>query len=268
MKAWIGEAKFAARRTSSAREGCRLLAHTALFHLANRGLAKDRVTRLPMKVLIGDQWRPLTIRTGKIGDLFILYEVLAFDAYHLPSDLVRPDMVATIVDCGANIGMTSLYLASKYPSARIYSIEADPDNFALLRENTASETRITPIHACIVATPQATVFFDNQGPAWGRQSSTTGKGIGIPGITIDELMSRFSIGRIDLLKMDIEGAEREVLAAGHYLDAVQHIVAELHGDYGMSDFGRDVGAHGLDARAPDGHCNAVTAHRRHPSALS
>jgi FkbM family methyltransferase len=268
MKAWISEATFAARRTSSAREGCQLLAHTAHFHLANRGLAKDRSTKLPIKVQIGDQWRPLTVRTGMIGDLYILYEVLAFGAYQLPSDLVPPDTIETIVDCGANIGMTSLYFASKYPRARIFSIEADPDNFALLRENTASEARITPVHGCVVAAPQATVYFDNQGPAWGRQSSTTGKGVGIPGITIDQLMSRFAIDRIDLLKMDIEGAESEVLATGSYLDAVQHIVAELHGTYGISDFGRDVAAHGLDARAPDGHGQAVTAHRRHRSAQS
>ncbi len=261
MRSWIREAQFAVSRAGSVRESCRLLAHTAYFHLANRGLVRDRVTKLPINVLVGDQWRPLTLRTGRIGDLYILYEVVAFEAYRISPDLIAPDTVKTIIDCGANIGLTSLYLASAYPAARIYSVEADPDNFALLRQNTESEPRIVPIHACVVAKPQAMVHFANQGPAWGRKSDATGSGISVPAVTVDELLSRYAIDRVDLLKMDIEGAEREVLAAGNYLDAVQHLVAELHDGYGLADFDRDVAAHGLVARPPRDSGGAVTAHR-------
>jgi FkbM family methyltransferase len=261
MKSWIREARFAASRTANAREGFRLLAHTALFHLANRGLARDRATKLPIRVMVGDQWRPLILRTGRIGDLYVLYEVMASDAYHISPDLIAPDSVKVIIDCGANIGLTSLYLASSYPAARVYSVEADPDNFAMLRQNTESEPRIVPIHACIVPVPQATVCFDNRGPAWGRKSDATGSGIVVPALTVDELLSRYAIDRVDLLKMDIEGAEREVLAAGKYLDAVQHVVAELHDGYSLVDFGRDVSAHGLIARPPNDAGGAVTAHR-------
>ena len=69
------------------------------------------------------------------------------------------------------------------------------------------------------------------------------------------------IGRVDLLKMDIEGAEREILAEGDYLDKVQHIIAELHGDYRVSDFGAAVAVHGLRAQAPSVECKMITAHR-------
>jgi FkbM family methyltransferase len=268
MRSWIREAKFAASRTGSARDGWRLLAHTAHFHLANRGFARDRVTKLPIKIMVGNDWRPLVLRTGSIGDLYILYEVMASDAYHISRDLVAPDTVKTIIDCGANIGLTSLYLASAYPLARVYSVEADPDNFTLLRENTSSETRIIPIHACVVATQQANAHFDNKGPAWGRKSGTIGNGISVPAVTVDQLLSRYAIDRVDLLKMDIEGAEREVLAAGSYLDAVQHVVAELHNDYSFADFGRDVATHGLIARRPDDTGGPVTAHRGHGALLS
>jgi hypothetical protein len=50
---------------------------------------------------MGNQVRRLTLRTGKIGDLFILYEVLAYDAYRISPTLVAPDKIKTIIDCGA-----------------------------------------------------------------------------------------------------------------------------------------------------------------------
>jgi hypothetical protein len=75
------------------------------------------------------------------------------------------------------------------------------------------------------------------------------------------LLERNEIGCVDLLKIDIEGAEREVLAKGGYLDKVQHIIAELHGDYGFSDFSAAVAIHGLRAQAPNVDCKMITAHR-------
>jgi FkbM family methyltransferase len=249
----------AVRCTANMRDAGQLLTSTARFHLANWGLARDRTNTLTTKLLIGDRWRHLTLRTGKIGDLFILYEVLAFGAYHIPASIIAPGTVGTIVDCGANVGVTALYFASTYPAARIYCVEADPDNFAILKVNAASEPRLVPIHACIVATPQTSARFENHGPAWGRRVNANG--VSVPAITIDELLARYDIARVDLLKMDIEGAEREVLAAGSYLDKVQHMVAELHDGYGFGDFSRIVARHGLHARAPDRTCRAITAHR-------
>jgi hypothetical protein len=79
------------------------------------------------------------------GDLFVLYEVLAFNAYHIASSLLLPDDVRIVVDCGANIGITSLFLAARYPRAKILSVEPHPENFALLKANVAAVPRIVPI---------------------------------------------------------------------------------------------------------------------------
>jgi FkbM family methyltransferase len=256
----LRQVQFALGRTGSVRDSIRLLAHTVHFHLASRGYLTDKAGTTSISISIGDHVRQLTLRTGRIGDLYVLFEVLAFNPYRIPSSLIAPDKVEIIVDCGANIGLTSLYFASAYPCARIYSVEADPENFAVLTSNTAGESRIVPIHGCIVSRPQDTVLFYNQGPAWGRKLGDS-DGVHVPAVTLDALLAAHGIGRVDLLKMDIEGAEREVLAEGQYLGSVQHAVVELHDGYSFSDFSAAVAIHGLHARYPDKECGAVTAHR-------
>ncbi|MGM0411165.1 MAG: FkbM family methyltransferase, partial [Bacillota bacterium] len=51
--------------------------------------------------------------------------------------LVEEGLQPVIIDCGGNIGLSTLYLAIQYPEAKIYTIEPDEDNFEILRKNTA-----------------------------------------------------------------------------------------------------------------------------------
>jgi len=264
VSSWLREIQFAITHAHNMSDAMRLLAYTAHFHLLNRGILSDKAASLSISISIGDQVRRLTLRAGQIGDLFVLYEILAFNAYRISPTLVTPERVKTIIDCGANIGIASLYFASIYPAARIYSVEADPENFAILKSNTMGEPRIFPIHGCIVTTPEDTVLFNNLGPAWSRKLASgdtiSGK-ISVPAITLDALLAKHEIDRVDLLKMDIEGAEREVLSKGDYLGTVQHVIAELHDDYSFSDFSVAVAEHGLRAQPPSIECKMPTAHR-------
>ena len=192
ISSWLREVKFAVTHAGNISDAVRLLAYTAHFHLSNRGLLSDMLGSLTIDLSIGDKVRRLKLRVGQVGDLFVLYEILAFDAYRISPALVNPDSVGTIIDCGANIGISSLYFASIYPSARIYSVEADPENLAILKSNTTAEPRIVPIHGCIVATPKDAVRFNVVGPAWSRSRASDGATNGtieVPAITLDALLS-------------------------------------------------------------------------------
>ena len=257
------EVGFALTKTASFSDAGRLFAHTARFHLANHKLAPDSSALFSIKLAIGEKPRHLTLRTGRIGDLFVLYEILAWGAYRISEKVVTPHQVTTIIDCGANIGVTALFFASKYPNAKIYSIEPDPSSFSILKLNAAQEPKIIPIHGCIVAGQAETAKFETYGPAWRRKLSVaeSSKSISVPSMTLDDLIEDYSIEQIDLIKMDIEGAERAVLSAGNYLARTQSIVAELHDGYTFCDFSNAVAKHGLRARPPDSHCGLPSAHR-------
>src|SRR5947208_4097389 len=103
------EVTFGLRATRSWPDQFALLRHTIQFHVQNGfGLACDARRTVSIDLRIDrDTATTVTLRPFA-GDLFVLYEVLAFNAYHIAPSLLPRDKVRVIVDCGANIGITSL----------------------------------------------------------------------------------------------------------------------------------------------------------------
>jgi FkbM family methyltransferase len=257
------EVAFGWRATRSWADQYALLRNTIKFHIRNGfGCACDTRSTVTVDVWI-DCYRPTTLTLRPFaGDLFVLYEVLAFNAYHIAPSLLPTNDVRVIIDCGANIGITSLFLAARYPGATILSVEPDPENFALLKTNVAKVLRILPIRACVTGTPQSVVRFTADRAAWGNRIATDAHGVLVPAVTIEELCKQNHVERIDLLKLDIEGAEEQVLENGTFLARTDHIIAELHGHYGFQSFQRDIAPYGLvaqEGRPPDTYM--VTARR-------
>jgi FkbM family methyltransferase len=133
-----------------------------------------------------------------------------------------------IVDVGAHIGMSSIYFALKYPAARIIAIEPQPANFQALVSNTAPYKQIFPIQAALwrddgeVNLTRSTVH-----PKGAFCISGTGDQR-VRSVTMRTLMREAGVDSIDLLKMDIEGAEKEVFAGCDWLDKVRVLAIELH----------------------------------------
>jgi FkbM family methyltransferase len=156
-------------------------------------------------------------------ELDVLYEVALKGEYQLPPD-VEP---ATIVDLGAHVGLATLYFAAHYPRARVVAVEADPELIPRLAQN-APGAEI--VHAAIGRIDGVRTFYRADDTTWGNSVDRTlpwQTPVTVPAMTLEGVLDRRGIERVDLLKVDIEGAEWEVFANG-VPDRVNAIIGELH----------------------------------------
>lgn len=172
--------------------------------------------------------QPIELRL-RTTDISVYEEVILNAEYELP--FATPPKV--IVDAGANIGLTSVYFANRYPDATVLAIEPEPSNFELLRKNAARYPNIVPLKAALWNKTTRLSLFDAGTGNWGfqtRQSEeSASSSAAVEAITIASLMQTYSFDRIDLLKIDIEGAEKEVFEdCSDWIDAVDVLMVELH----------------------------------------
>jgi FkbM family methyltransferase len=140
-----------------------------------------------------------------------------------------------ILDCGANIGLSSIWLALRYPQASIEAFEADPNIYTTLARNLASLGLEGRVHAHNQA-----LWTHNQGISFYCEGGASGRAVDKPSdtspvasnqvvgsVTLPELLAKHP--RIDLLKIDIEGAENHILAdTAINLSGVKNLFLEYH----------------------------------------
>lgn len=117
-----------------------------------------------------------------------------------------------VVDVGAGSGLETLPFSRRVLAAgRVIALEAHPLMFRCLEEVRRLNQlgNVTSVHVAVAATNQD--VFISDGTNYQANTTITGRGIPVPGRTLDSIIASFGIDRIDLLKMNIEGAERAAL---------------------------------------------------------
>jgi FkbM family methyltransferase len=248
---YLREIQFVLRNSLDWQTRFNLLKGTVLFHASNMvGGTRISGWAFPARLRLATGGNVEIVIRPFAGDIFILFEVLMGRCYYIPDAILRPEDVRLILDCGANIGITALYFASRYPNARIFSIEPNDENFELLKRNTAAESRIVPIRGAVVGRPRKSVRLTSGEPAWGNFISEEGNGPEIPAFTIEQILSTYNLSHVDLLKVDVEGAEKYIFDDGQFMRQVSFAIVELHGDYDFGSFSGDVGRWNFQAIAP------------------
>lgn len=147
----------------------------------------------------------------------------------------------TILDAGAYTGLSTVYFALRYPGAKVIAIEPSEENFALLTRNVSKLKNVHAIKAALWSEPSSLVLTDPGRDYWGLtvQESDTFASQGqtdtlvstseVPALTISDLMDNYEVDRVNLLKLDIEGSEKEVFSTSlPWIDRVDAIFVELH----------------------------------------
>jgi len=151
-------------------------------------------------------------------------ELFVEEVYRYVAD--KPDPV--IIDCGANIGLSVLYFKKLNPAARITAFEADPGIYKLLQENIApyQYKDINLVNAAVWDS-QTTLRFRSEGSVGGRLDfdNANGAETEVPAIRLKDYLG----APVDFLKIDIEGAEYNVLKdCKDELGKVTNLFIEYH----------------------------------------
>lgn len=188
----------------------------------NKICKEDRVN---IVVSIPQSRTPILLR-GETSDGKIFEQVFVHEQYKVRTN--RPPKL--IVDGGANVGYASVYFANKYPEAQIIAVEPEGSNFEMLRQNTSSYPNIKILQSGLWN--RKTVLRienpDDTNDAFRVQEAESGEG-SIDTITIEDILNSTSAVFIDILKLDIEGAEKEVFEnSDSWLNRVGVLIVELH----------------------------------------
>jgi FkbM family methyltransferase len=169
------------------------------------------------------------------SDIAVFRQVFIDYDYDSPN---LPDSANVIVDLGANIGLATVFFATRYPGARILCVEPEAENFKCMVSNTESfGSRVTMRHAA-VWTKDGLINLHTEDDAgrslgaWGAQVSEnveTSKKM-VSCYKMATLLDNSGFTGVDILKVDIEGAELELFSheADLWLPRIKLLIIETH----------------------------------------
>jgi len=188
---------------------------------------------------------PIQVPVG--GDRFLIYDYpgaptarlvareLHRDAYRLEGLELPPNPV--VVDVGAHIGLFSLKARALWPTARIFAFEPVPATFALLSANLETNgAHVAAFNLAVSGPGQETMTL--QLDPWGNSGAASSQyasvlpfhaQVEVRTTSLPVFLDKQGIGRVDLLKLDCEGAEYDILNDLPDLsERVGHLRVEIH----------------------------------------
>ena len=172
--------------------------------------------------------RRFLIRNGS-SDIDVFYQhFIRREILDIPIDF-RP---MVILDIGANIGLSIEAFHWRFPNAEIIGVELDAENAALCRENLKGYPKVTILNAALWSSLGRVGVRDIGDGAWGFQvddKSHDSKRYALA-LTYRDLLALCGLVNVDLLKMDIEGAEADVLevSADDIFESTMVSIIEVH----------------------------------------
>ena len=215
----LGECSASIRETKNFRSGFRLCADFALSRL---------LPYLPKQ--LRNRERQVELRNGtrlryrlNRGDIQGIREVWLERAYRLPFSISN----SVLIDLGANIGLTSVWLAREYGFASVIAVEPDAGNAALVQKNFDLNGIPGKVLQAAIGPSDGTARFQAAAESNLGQLSQEGQAVTV--VSMRTILDRFRLSQLDLVKMDIEGSEQALLTGpAEWLSRTTAMIAEFH----------------------------------------
>ena len=187
--------------------------------LAHRFFHRCSVIRVSLR------GRPGAIEIDPLGsDLFVAAQIFGHKEYFFgprvtgrlnehAAELRKAGRVPVIIDGGANVGYSALFFADTYPQALVVALEPDQNTFASLKRNVGAEPRVRSIRAALWSHTDGVRLQSTGNGSWGQFVGDGEGGVLTPSVTLHSLFAENPEWEPLIVKLDIEGAEKMVVAA-------------------------------------------------------
>jgi FkbM family methyltransferase len=190
-----------------------------------------------VQVRLRSQSAPFHLRLSST-DWLVLEEIFQKDEYTIVREAIKD--AGWIIDLGANAGYSLRYWQTLFPKARIVAMEPGPDNCTVCSMNIGTaglDSQVTLLQAGVGAVRQRMRLVDAGDGEWAYRTerAKSGDGLSVDVLPLSEVLEDHAKGqRIDLLKCDIEGAEKELFEdCRAWIGRVNAIVIEIHPPYSL-----------------------------------
>jgi FkbM family methyltransferase len=188
------------------------------------------------------------------GDLHSIREIWFQEVYRPPFD--GPSGV--LLDLGANIGMTSVWLATRFAFTQVIAVEPDPNNAALVRQNLELNGISGQVLEAAIGPKEGTARFHSSELSNLGRLSENGSLL-VPMISVDTIIKKLAVRSFALIKIDIEGGEQDLFDGPiGWLACAHAIIIEFHPTVDRSRITGMVSSHGF---------KYIPAHSRFPENL-
>lgn len=171
---------------------------------------------------------------NKSLDKMIIWEQWRWKEYDNIS--IKPDNI--ILEIGAHIGTSTLQYAKESPFGIVYSIEALPENYKILKQNIVLNklTNVKAFQLAIIGDKNIKNInlnfnpYNSGGHSLYNDTMPTNKQINVPAKTLLQFIEDLNIKKIDALHIDVEGAEYEILLStpSKIISSIPQIILEYH----------------------------------------
>lgn len=170
----------------------------------------------------------LLLRSNAGADGFIQGEVFEHE-YYRALQIISP---SSILDLGANIGLTTIYYSRLFPGAQLACVEPDPSNLRVLARNLELNAVPAKVFGAAVDVQDGRVLMERCPMDYGHKIALPNSRqptFEVAAISVATIMKKLAWNRIGLLKIDIEGHERRLLSENcEWLNAVNALCVEWH----------------------------------------
>lgn len=204
------------------------LAKVHVFYTALTILIRERFGMHPQRIVVHLRLHGQSVvfhGSGIFDELGLCKEICIDEEYAIPES-ISPKK---ILDLGANVGMSMMYFATKFPDAAIVSVEPDPSTYEVLKKNAVQFPQVTVYNAAVAREEGELTFYRHKNrhvsSSFFRRSDEDEEII-VKTRAFKDLIK----DGVDVLKIDVEGEEFRILRDFDDWNKIGVITGETHED--------------------------------------